>query len=409
MSPGVIELNTNSSSISGVQNVGGLVGDNTNQVRLCCNTGTVNASVDTAGGVCGYNSLGAVLNSFNTGSVHGENGNAGGVIGWHNSGTLMNCNNYGVVSGSISAGVGGVVGNNSSIIGRINNNYFLQSGVINQNLVGIGKPSGSNQAAPRNEAAMKTDAFAYNLNTTGGTSSNSGIWSRNPSLNNGFPFIADEVNCSIIMVTFMNEESTYSILYSSYAGKALLPEKPTRTGYLFGGWYLQVNGKGAAFTTNSIFANDVTVYAYWFADPGNLPAFEMLDAEIRTESPQGLRFKTRVYKNTLFRDKKIKEYGTIILPSDLIPSGQAMTLETIPVNRDSRPDSKIVVIPAVNIFVEDDDYLVFTGVLTNIPAKSTATNITARSYIKYINDSNAEVIVYTDPVTGSLSTASLDN
>ncbi|MDD3083415.1 MAG: GLUG motif-containing protein [Candidatus ainarchaeum sp.] len=42
-----------------------------------------------------------------------------------------------------------------------------------------------------------------------------------------------------------------------------LPTEPQKEGYIFGGWYTQINGGGTEFTTNTIIDNNITVYAYW--------------------------------------------------------------------------------------------------------------------------------------------------
>ncbi len=402
-----VESSYSSSQVNGGTQVGGAVGTiNYGLVRQCWSTGNVIASGDHAGGICGYSYNGTTQDCYNSGRVNGGTGYSGGIAGGNLYGIVKNCCNYAVVSGSSKTG--GIIGEYScGSSGIVSNNYFLQSDTINNGLYGIASPQGSNGAEARSSTAMQTDAFAYALNT-GATTTNSTIWSRNPDFNSGFPHIADKNNHSICKVIFKNNGSTYTADYSFYTGLVSLPVKPAQAGYIFGGWYAENNGKGAAFTADSLLTQDLTVYAYWFADPGDTPAFEMLDAEKRSESPQGLRFKTRLYKNTLFNDKKIKEYGTVILPLNLIPDGQTLTLETVPANyhADHLPNSQIVVIRAANIFAETDDYLVFTGVLTNIPANCLATDITARAYVKFIDSNNTEKIIYSLPVTSSYNTAS---
>ncbi len=403
-----VESSYSSSQVNGGTQVGGTVGSiNYGLVGQCWSTGNVSASGDHAGGICGYSFNGTIQDCYNSGGINGGTGYNGGIIGGNLYGKVKNCCNYAGVTGSSKTG--GIIGEYScGSSGTVSNNYFLQSDTINNGLYGIASPQSSNGAEARSSTAMQTDAFAYILNT-GATTTNSTIWSRNPDYNTGFPHIADNNNRSICKVIFKNNGSTFTEAYSSYTGLVSFPEKPTQAGYIFGGWYADNNGEGAAFTADSVLAQDLTVYAYWFADPGDSPAFEMLYAEKRSESPQGLRFKTRLYKNTLFINNKIEEYGTVILPLNLIPAGQSLTLETIPANyhADHLPNSKIVIIQAVNIFTETDDYLVFTGVLTNIPADCLATDITARAYVKYIDNDNNEKIIYSQPVTSSYNTASV--
>jgi uncharacterized repeat protein (TIGR02543 family) len=42
-----------------------------------------------------------------------------------------------------------------------------------------------------------------------------------------------------------------------------LPVSPTRTGYIFGGWYTQANGGGTSFTESTAVTGNITVYAKW--------------------------------------------------------------------------------------------------------------------------------------------------
>jgi len=46
----------------------------------------------------------------------------------------------------------------------------------------------------------------------------------------------------------------------------LLPVAPTRTGYTFDGWFTQIHGGGAEFTTATEVAGNLTVYAKWTAN-----------------------------------------------------------------------------------------------------------------------------------------------
>ncbi len=42
-----------------------------------------------------------------------------------------------------------------------------------------------------------------------------------------------------------------------------LPAAPAKTAYYFSGWYTAINGGGTQFTTNTIVASNITVYAFW--------------------------------------------------------------------------------------------------------------------------------------------------
>ena len=58
----------------------------------------------------------------------------------------------------------------------------------------------------------------------------------------------------------------FLVLEKSKLGKDF-PVAPKREGYTFKGWNTQKDGKGTAFTADTVIENDITVYAQWEADP----------------------------------------------------------------------------------------------------------------------------------------------
>ena len=58
----------------------------------------------------------------------------------------------------------------------------------------------------------------------------------------------------------------FLVLEKSKLGKEF-PVAPTRKGYTFKGWNTQKDGKGTAFTAESLIEKDIIVYAQWEADP----------------------------------------------------------------------------------------------------------------------------------------------
>ena len=113
----------NTGDVEGNSNVGGVAGDNRGgTVSNCYNTGDVEGSLDSVGGVAGWNSTdGTVSNCFNTGDVRSESESGtsvGGVAGYNSYGTVSNCYNTGDVEGNID--VGGVAGHNR---GTVSNCY----------------------------------------------------------------------------------------------------------------------------------------------------------------------------------------------------------------------------------------------------------------------------------------------
>ncbi|MCV2355110.1 YDG domain-containing protein [Paucibacter sp. B2R-40] len=98
-------------SISGLSNVGALVGDNAGTVSNSYATSQVTGSGSSAGGLLGKVSAGTVSNSFATGPVTGSGSAVGGLVGTVTGGTVSASYASGNVSGA--SDVGGLVGLNS--------------------------------------------------------------------------------------------------------------------------------------------------------------------------------------------------------------------------------------------------------------------------------------------------------
>ena len=103
----------NNGDITGVENVGGITGQNSGTITNCINTGKITATnsgsqPNGAGGVGGIVAYGSVSNCINLGSVVGKN-NVGGISGLSSeSATITNCINYGFIKGIDK--VGGICG-----------------------------------------------------------------------------------------------------------------------------------------------------------------------------------------------------------------------------------------------------------------------------------------------------------
>ena len=67
-------------SVSGTNNVGGLVGSNHGSVNLSYSTGAVSGGTATAGGLVGFN-VGSISKSYSIGAVSGSQGYIGGFVG----------------------------------------------------------------------------------------------------------------------------------------------------------------------------------------------------------------------------------------------------------------------------------------------------------------------------------------
>ena len=112
-SKGVIKnVGVENSSISGMQYVGGICGQNETVIEGCYNTGNVRAREE-AGGICGI-SGGTVQNCYNTGNISSDT-YAGGICGEiHGAGRVFYCYNAGIVDGNIYMGSITVGGNGSA-------------------------------------------------------------------------------------------------------------------------------------------------------------------------------------------------------------------------------------------------------------------------------------------------------
>ncbi len=134
-------------SVSGIGDIGGLVGENYNTLlRACYATGSVYGT-DGVGGLTGDNNSSTATSCYATGSVQGTN-SVGGLAGI-NSGEMVGCYAAGLVDGMDS--VGGLVGTNSH---SELSNCFWDVQTTGQ-ADGIGNPDPS-EALGKSTAQMKT-------------------------------------------------------------------------------------------------------------------------------------------------------------------------------------------------------------------------------------------------------------
>ena len=162
----LIENCINEGDISGVDNVGGILGEGVSGVRIhgCVNTGNVSGT-DNVGGLAGYlqevRGTVEIKNSYNTGKVTGNH--AAGIVGkLYNSVSLINCYN----AGEAEYGIAGSVYNSTATASNIYYRYDLSSygtpesfgyGGYNTTVHGVAKSSGDMGTAAF--AALLGDAF----------------------------------------------------------------------------------------------------------------------------------------------------------------------------------------------------------------------------------------------------------
>ncbi|MED5597939.1 YDG domain-containing protein [Janthinobacterium sp. P210006] len=106
---------------SGLRNVGGLVGDNRGydgaiaQVSGSYASGNITAIEDNAGGLVGYNKSGTIANSYASGKVSGDR-DVGGLLGFSSRATDSVSNSYATGEVQGNASTGALVGSNAGVI-----------------------------------------------------------------------------------------------------------------------------------------------------------------------------------------------------------------------------------------------------------------------------------------------------
>ena len=115
-------------TVTGVHNVGGIVGQNSRIIERCYNTGSISAtgtgdSDGNAGGIAGKNFDG-IYDCYNLGNVNSNKSYAGGIAGnnygWH----LERCFNTGSITATESTNLGGIAGYGTG--SSIKNNYYRE-------------------------------------------------------------------------------------------------------------------------------------------------------------------------------------------------------------------------------------------------------------------------------------------
>ena len=149
--------------------IGGLVGSNWGTIENSYATGNVNSSDDFAGGLAGSN-YGTITNSYATGNVE-ANGKSfiGGLVG-DNGGTITNSYAIGSVEGNEK--VGGLVGDNE--YGTIENSYY--------NSETSGQSDDDGRGTPKTTAEMKLQATFDDWDFAD-------VWGINSAINGGYPHL----------------------------------------------------------------------------------------------------------------------------------------------------------------------------------------------------------------------------
>ena len=322
---GTVSGCTNSGSVpaSSSSYSGGIAGYNMGTVTGCTNSGSVSVSYDSySGGIAGYNT-GTVSNCTNSGSVSVSYSAYSGGIAGYNTGTVTGCTNSGSVSASSSASSysGGIAGYNSGSSAIIRNSYSVATSLVTRGTCGglVGKNEssaqvincyydsdkltglsaiGSNSATATNAtglttANMQRDQFAWILNTTNGTTKNSGVWSRGAS---GYPVFATKTRLPIYKVVF-NDDGITSNRYTNYQGLVTFPSDPEPAeGYMFSGWF---NSSNVKVKSSTVFSADQTVNAVYIEASNVYFAVRFFNADTTLLDSQSVQYgKTPAYAGT---------------------------------------------------------------------------------------------------------------
>ncbi len=190
-------------------------------------------------------------------AAYSHSGYSGGVVATNDGSGAIIKNSFSIstVIKAYSA-KGGIAGQNLNSA-QIINSYYDQT-----LLSSVSAPVGTQSATMtysggKSTADMKKDQFAWILNTTNGTTSNSGAWTRGTD---SYPTFANEDSLAIRKVVF-DDDGTTSNRYTNYKGQVSFPEDPEPAdGYIFSGWY---NTDEIKVKPTTVFTVDQTVKAIY--------------------------------------------------------------------------------------------------------------------------------------------------
>ena len=158
----VRNLGIEGGSVTGVENVGGLVGYNSGTISACYATGNTTGTGTNVGGLVGYNS-GTISACYATGNTTGTGDNVGGLVG-SNFGTISACYATGDATGT-GDNVGGLVGENQSTIRAC---YATGDATGSSDVGGlVGSDSGTvTNSYFDSSVSNRTDSDSYDKTTT---------------------------------------------------------------------------------------------------------------------------------------------------------------------------------------------------------------------------------------------------
>lgn len=249
---GVVDCN-----IQGMNATGSLAGtvDNASITNIFA-TGSVDGELY-VGGLVGQLYSSTTTNCYATGNVNGDNF-VGGLVGINDNSAISNCYATGNVTATSGSDAGGIAGGQVGAVG-ITNSYCYENALING--------SAQKDITPdviHGESISATDLLTQSTYSGNGWTFDSNNWKWDaaenyPKLNIGattypfpFYFITYHLNGGA-------QQAGYWDFYDTGAGLVL--PVPTRTDYLFDGWYGNAALTGSAIA--SVSSSDSGHKAFW--------------------------------------------------------------------------------------------------------------------------------------------------
>jgi filamentous hemagglutinin family protein len=271
-------------SVSGGDRVGLLAGMNMGSISNAYATGTV-SGIDDVGGLVGYNANGSISNAYATGSVSGTGNSIGGLAGGNFNSTIDNAYATGSVLGTASVAgisyyIGGLVGRNSNAsisnayaTGSVSGTGYLVGGLVGANsnaTIDNAYATGSVSAAGGYGGGLAglNEGTLINVYATGNVSGGTGIgglvgWNANRTISNAYATGSVSGSAAVGGLVGENDNGTITTSYATgrvsggvnLGGLVGLNNGSLSNAY----WDSTTTGQAAAVGTNDGFVNDGTV------------------------------------------------------------------------------------------------------------------------------------------------------
>lgn len=231
---GIITFCRNSGNVTGTSDVGGIASWNDGIIKFCSSDAVITRSASgsfSIGTIVGVNYW-KIQDCYSSGSIVSSSGQLGGIAGWfekhRDSVSMQNVFTFQTSKNN------GILGNAASAAnGKIECAYYDKD--LNTNSTAAPTSISLINVAGKTTAEMQSDQFVWILNTNNGTVANSGVWTREDGINNGYPFFADSTSLPTYKVT-MNNDGEISTRYVKDTVFSLKSSPSAASGYIFVAW-----------------------------------------------------------------------------------------------------------------------------------------------------------------------------